>query len=159
MMQLVDTLAIQDQMPDQPCWGCGPGNRQGLHLKSYWSGVGTICTWRPEPHHVGWPGVLNGGVLAALVDCHCVCTAVADSYPVEGRTPDTQPPIWFATGSLNISYLKPVPVDAPVQLNATITERTPRKTRIECVVMSSDEVCARAEVVAVRIARQLGSPA
>ncbi|MBV9326673.1 MAG: hypothetical protein JO352_23180 [Chloroflexi bacterium] len=58
------TRAIQDQLPDQPCWGCGPKNPHGLQIKSYWSGETTVCTWQPEPHYAGWPGLLNGGILA-----------------------------------------------------------------------------------------------
>ena len=100
------------------------------------------------------PGVLNGGILAALVDCHCVGTAVADAYRAERRTPDSEPPVWLATGSL--SYLQPVPVSSSVELNASITERTSRKTRVECVVVSRGQVCARAEVVAVRLSDRPG---
>src|SRR5437879_4859053 len=102
--------------------GCGPSNPSGLRIKSYWSGRGAVCTWQPAPQHVGWPGVLNGGILAALVDCHCVGTAVADAYRAEHRTMDSAPPVWFATGSLSISYLQPVAVNSSVELTASNTE-------------------------------------
>jgi acyl-coenzyme A thioesterase PaaI-like protein len=142
------TPAIQEQLPDQPCWGCGPNNPHGLRIKSYWSGDSTVCIWQPEPHYAGWPGVLNGGILASLVDCHCVCTAISDADSIGGQ------PVAFVTGSLNISYLRPVPIQSPVELNARITERTARKTRVECTVMAAGELCARAEVVAIRIATE-----
>lgn len=144
------TRAIQDQLPDQPCWGCGPNNAHGLQIKSYWSGETTVCTWQPEPHYAGWPGVLNGGILASLVDCHCVCTAIADADANRGCGDQ---PIVFVTGSLNISYLRPVPIHSAVELNAQITERTDRKTRVECTVSAGGELCARAEVVAIRVAQ------
>lgn len=140
------TRAIQDELPDQPCWGCGPSNPHGLQIKSYWSGDITICTWQPEPRYAGWPGVLNGGILASLVDCHCVCTAMSD--PHRGGVDQ---PAGFATGSLAISYLRPVPIHSTVELSARITERTAPKTRIECAVMADGELCARAEVVAIRV--------
>jgi acyl-coenzyme A thioesterase PaaI-like protein len=157
MDELACTPAIQDQLPDQPCWGCGQANPHGLRIKSHWSGDQSVCTWRPEADHVGWPGVLNGGILAAIVDCHCVCTALADAYRAEGRALNSQPPVAFATGSLNVMYLKPVPIDAPVELYARITERTARKTRLECVVVSGGEQRARADVVAVRLAVPLAT--
>lgn len=147
------TLAIQDQLPDQPCWGCGPHNPHGLRIKSYWSGDSTICTWQPEPHYAGWPGVLNGGILASLVDCHCVCTAISDAR----ANGDSDQPVAFATGSLSISYLHPVPIDATVELRARITERSARKTRVECTVMAAGELCARAEVLAIRVVDELGA--
>src|SRR5579859_3364549 len=159
MIQQLSDIAIQDQLPNQPCWGCGPDHPRGLRIKSFWSGDDTVCTWQPGPDHVGWPGVLNGGILAALVDCHCVCTAIADAYRAEGRRPGSQPSVGFATGSLSVTYVKPAPVDALVELSATIAERGPRKTRIECVVSARGEVRARAEVVAVRLQGHLGGPA
>ena len=140
--------AIQDQFPDQPCWGCGPNNPHGLQIKSYWSGDTSVCTWQPEPYYAGWPGVLNGGILASLVDCHSVCTAISDA---EGSSGDGDCPVVFATGSLTISYLRPVPIHSAVQLAARITERTPRKTRVECTVSAGGELCARAEVLAIRV--------
>jgi acyl-coenzyme A thioesterase PaaI-like protein len=147
------TRAIQDQLPDQPCWGCGPNNPRGLQIKSYWSGNTTVCTWQPEPHYAGWPGVLNGGILASLVDCHCVCTAISDADRNRGGGDQ---PIVFATGSLTISYLRPVPVHSAVELTARIAERTPRKTRVECTVMAGGELCARAEVLAIRVVDKPG---
>jgi acyl-coenzyme A thioesterase PaaI-like protein len=153
------TTAIQDQLGDQPCWGCGPNTSHGLRIKSYWSGERSVCTWQAAPHHVGWPGVLNGGILAAVVDCHCVCTAIADAYQAEGRPLGSQPAIGYATGSLSISYLLPVPVDATLELDAQVTHRAARKAVIECTVTARGRVCARAEVVAVRLAARLDAGA
>ena len=44
-----------------------------------------------------------------------------------------------------------VPVNSAVELTACITERTPRKTRVECTVIAGGELCARAEVLAIRV--------
>ena len=143
------TRAIQDQLPDQSCWGCGSNNPRGLQIKSYWSGDTTVCTWQPEPHYAGWPGVVNGGILASLVDCHCVCTAMSDAA---GGGGGGDQPVVFATGSLTISYLRPVPVHVAVELTARIAERTPRKTRVACSVIAAGELCARAEVLVIRVA-------
>jgi len=140
--------AIQDQLPEQPCWGCGQNNPHGLQIKSYWSGESTVCVWQPQPRYSGWPGVLNGGILASLVDCHCVCTAMSDAEAYDGRGDQSAV---FVTGQLSISYLRPVPINAAVELSAHITERTARKTRVECTVMAAGELCARAEVVAIRV--------
>jgi acyl-CoA thioesterase FadM len=89
---------------------------------------------------------LNGGILASLVDCHCVCTAISDAYRAGGDQS-----VVFATGSLSISYVHPVPMDSAVELSARITERSARKTRVECTVLAAGELCARAEVLAIRV--------
>ena len=151
---IVSTCAIQDQLSSHACWGCGPDNPYGLQIKSYWSGETTVCRYQPEPHQAGWPGVLNGGILATIIDCHCVCTAISAARPPENETP-----VAFATGSLSVSYLRPVPIDATVELTARIVERTPRKTRLECTVVAHGQVCARAEVLAIRLLRTLESEA
>src|SRR5690242_4201687 len=82
--------AFQDLMPFNHCWGCGADNPAGLQLKSTWSadepGV-AIATFRPRAEHMAGPRhVLNGGIIATLLDCHGVCTSVADAYRHEGRS-------------------------------------------------------------------------
>ena len=80
-------IAIQDLLPENHCFGCGPLNPEGLQIKSFWSGESeTICTYQPESKHAAGPThILNGGVIATLIDCHCICTAVAEAYRREGR--------------------------------------------------------------------------
>jgi acyl-coenzyme A thioesterase PaaI-like protein len=111
-----------------------------------------VCCYQPEPHQAGWPGVLNGGILATLVDCHCVCTAISQARRgVDEAAVGNADPVVFATGSLSVSYLHPVPMDAIVELTARIVERTLRKTRLECNVVARGQLCARAEVLAIRV--------
>ncbi len=148
----MERRAIQDDLPENYCWGCGSLNPSGMHIKSYWEGDETICTWQPRAEHMAGPqGILNGGIIATLIDCHSVCTAVADAYRREGRALDTAPLIWYATGSLHVAYLKPTPIAAPVTLRAQVKDRTERKTVITCTLSSRGEACARGEIVAVRV--------
>jgi acyl-CoA thioesterase FadM len=76
---------------------------------------------------------------------------------VRQRALDSHPSVAFATGSLSVTYLKPVPIDASVELTARISERMARKSRLECDVTARGELCARAEVVAIRLVGELGS--
>ncbi|MGH7720161.1 MAG: PaaI family thioesterase [Gemmatimonadaceae bacterium] len=148
----MDHLSFQDQIPNNQCWGCGPQNVSGLQIKSYWDGDESVCIYVPQPHHMaGPPNVLNGGIIASLIDCHCVCTAIAAAYRSEGRELGRAPLIWYATGSLHVSYVRPTPITAPVELRARIVERSGRKTRLTCTLASGGEECARAEVTAVRV--------
>ena len=34
-----------------------------------------MAEWKPEPHHLAFEGVLNGGICGALLDCHSNWTA------------------------------------------------------------------------------------
>ncbi len=146
-------ISFQDAIPGNYCYGCGPANPDGLQIKSYWDGDESVCTFQPSPHHSAGPKqYLNGGIIATLIDCHCICTAMANAYRSEGRDIGTTPEIWYVTGALNVSYVRPTPIDIPVTLRARIVEEKPKKTVLQCSLMSGGSECARAEVVAVRVA-------
>ena len=95
--------------------------------------------------------ILNGGIIATVIDCHSVCTAIAAGYRDEGREIGTDPRIWYVTGSLSIKYLLPTPIDEAVELRTRIDEIAAKKTRLTCSLISMGSECARAEVVAVRV--------
>ena len=153
LTQLVDVDALQDRYPGNHCFGCGPANERGLQLKSHRSGDITVARFRPSPEHNAGPEAwLNGGIAATLVDCHSVFAAIADAFEREGRPFASVPLIWYVTGSLSVRYERPVPIDAEVRLEARIRATAGRKTTVECTLSSGDEVCATAEVVAIRVA-------
>ena len=145
--------AFQDQIPGNGCYGCGPHNDQGLRLKSHWEGEESVAAFMPEPFHAAGPShVLNGGIIATVIDCHGVCTAIAEAYRREGRAIGSAPEIWYATGSLRVDHLKPTPMDQPLTLRASVVEAGPKKTRIACSLYALGQECARGEVLAIRVA-------
>ena len=147
--------AIQDTISDNHCLGCGPDNPHGLRIKSYWVGdLETLCTFRPQPHMAAGPeAILNGGIIATLLDCHAVCTAISYARRLAGRG-DGQGPM-FVTKSLEVRYRRPTPVDEPVEVRAKVVGVAERRTVLECTLSSRGEVCAEATVVAVRLAGEL----
>ena len=148
----MNTLSIQEQIPDNYCWGCGSLNEHGLGIKSYWSGDESVCTWQPVGHFMAGPQhILNGGIIASLIDCHCICMAMAAAYKEEGRAIGTPPLIWYATASIQVTYRRPTPINEPVTLRARITDITERKTVLTCSVSTKGEDCATGELVAVRV--------
>ncbi len=144
--------AFQDSIPHNHCWGCGTLNEKGLHLKSAWEGDESVCRIRPGPEFMAGPtDVLYGGFIASIVDCHCICTAIADAYRAAGREIGTEPPLWSVTASLHVDYLAPTPLGAEVELRARVRERKGRKRVVECVLLAEGRARARAEVVAVEV--------
>lgn len=134
------------------CWVCGNDNPHGLYIKSYWDGEESVCTWKAEKHQsAGWPHVLNGGIISGLIDCHCVLTAFAAYYKDRSAEERNNPSHWFATGSLKVDFLKPTPLDQPVNLRARIKDMQERKVLLTCSLYSGSEECARGEVLAVRV--------
>jgi acyl-coenzyme A thioesterase PaaI-like protein len=152
-MEKQTQMALQDAWPDATCYGCGPANTEGLRIKSYWSEDGSevVCTFEPEPkHNAGFPNVMYGGLVASLIDCHSVWTAIAHTYRAEGRQHGSLPAISYVTGSLTVRYLKPTALDTPVVLRAHVTELHPRKAMVHCDLYSGGEKTAEGDVLAVR---------
>ena len=50
-----------------------------------------------------------------------------------------------------MNYLKPTPIDQPVELRAVIVECTEKKTILNTTLSSGGDVTAEGEVIAVRV--------
>jgi acyl-coenzyme A thioesterase PaaI-like protein len=134
------------------CYGCGKSNPRGLQIQTEWDGKEGTFRFTPEPYHTAFPGVVYGGLIACLIDCHSIGTAVAAAYDRENRAPGTDPEILFVTGNLNVRYLAPTPIGAELHLRSTIKEMHERKAVVVCTVSAGGKKCAEGEVVAVRAA-------
>lgn len=149
-----NTPALQDlAAPDGICFGCGSQNAHGLKIKSYWADDNThvIATYTPAEHYTGWPSLVYGGLIACLIDCHSNWTVMAHHYRNENREPGTLPRIDCVTGSLNIKYIKPTPMGAPLTLKAHVEGNIERKTRVICNVYANDILTATGDSVFVRV--------
>ena len=142
---------FQDHMPGNTCYGCGNNNHDGLKIKSYWEGDESVCIWNSKEKYQGWRGILNGGVIGTLIDCHSMCTAMAAAYKSEGRSLDSKPIYHYATGTMNIRYLKPTSNDLPVELRAVVKNIKGRKVEIHCEVFSDGIKTAEGDVIAIRV--------
>ena len=143
-----ERTAIQDLIPENYCYGCGPGNEHGLQIKSYWEGDGASCTFVPKPYHAAGPKhVLYGGTIASIVDCHSINTAIEHARQ-RGVDPKG---LWYVTASLKVDYLKPTPLNGPVELFARVTEHSGRKSIVECSVSVDGVETAKGRVVAVSV--------
>lgn len=152
--------SFQDYYPDHfsHCYGCGRLNEHGLHIKSYWDGEESVCTIQPQPYHIAIPGYVYGGFIASIIDCHCVGMAAAATYRAEGREMDTDPPLRFVTAALHVDYLRPTPLGVPLEVRGTVKEIKARKVVVTATVSAKEEICARGEVVAVKMPEDLIPP-
>jgi acyl-coenzyme A thioesterase PaaI-like protein len=147
------TNAFQDYYPDffAQCYGCGRLNEHGLQIKSFWDGDESVCIFHPRPYHTAIPGYVYGGLIASLIDCHSTGTAAAAAYQAEGRAMDSEPAFRFLTASLHVDYLRPTPLDGPLEIRGIIKEIKGRKVTVETTLSAKGEICARGQVVAVQI--------
>lgn len=139
--------------PDGTCYGCGCSHPSGLHLQSHWDtdGIHLVCRHAPDSTFIGWPGLVYGGLLAMLVDCHSNWTAMAYHYRNEGREAGSLPRIDCVTGSLGLNYLKPTPMGVELLLKARVEGDVGRKTRVLCEVWADDVLTVTADSVFVRV--------
>ena len=142
---------FQDHMPGNLCFGCGSENHEGLQIHSHWEGEFSVCEWTSEPRYQGWKGLMNGGILATLIDCHCMGTAMAAAYRSEGRELGSDPYYRYATAHIEVDYLKPTPNDRPITLRARVIEIQGRKARLTCQAFVDGVETAKAIVVGVRV--------
>jgi acyl-coenzyme A thioesterase PaaI-like protein len=147
--------SFQDQGAVLHCYGCGADNARGFRIKSFWDGDEAVCRWRAAPHQCGGRReIVNGGVIATLIDCHSLNLAVARAYKDEGRAIGSAPVIGYVTGNLSVSYLRPAPIDGELELRARIKKIEGRKAWVECTLSAGGEVCARGEVLGIRVERE-----
>jgi acyl-coenzyme A thioesterase PaaI-like protein len=147
-------LSFQDQGSVRHCHGCGADNPQGLQIKSYWDGDGAVAHWRAQPHHCGGSAyILNGGIIASLIDCHSLNLAIAHAYRSEHRVIGSSPRIGYVTAQLNVSYVKPTPLHERLELRARISRVEGRKAWVHCTLSAAGELCAEGEVLGIRVER------
>lgn len=146
--------AFQDQGSVNYCHGCGADNQRGLQIKSFWEGDEAVATWKAEPHHCGGSQeIVNGGIIATLIDCHSLNLAIAHAYRMERRSIGSAPRIGYVTRNLNVSYLKPTPMDQPVELRARIAKIEGRKAWVTCTLSAGGQICATGDVLGIRVER------
>ena len=140
---LQDTYA-----PDNACFGCGPANPKGLRIKSRVAGEEVVADFTPEPHHEAFPGVLNGGIIGSLLDCHCNWTA---AWALMKKSGAESPPC-TVTAEYAIKLLRPTPTNGPVHLQARPVEIQGDRAVIEGTLEAGGKVCAtcRGTFVAVK---------
>jgi acyl-coenzyme A thioesterase PaaI-like protein len=134
--------------PNTRCFGCGPANPQGLRIRSFPEGEVVVATWSPAPHHAAFPGVLNGGIIGALLDCHCNWTA---AHTLMQRGGMDAPPC-TVTADYAITLKRPTPMDVPVRLVARAVDVREDRATIEGTLEANGKVCAtcRGTFVAVK---------
>ena len=140
--------------PGSICFGCGPANPRGLHVRSVPAEDGPdvggelIAVWQPEAHHEAFPGVLNGGIIGTLLDCHSNWTAACALMRRRGA--HVPPPT--VTAEYSIRLLRPCPSTGPLTLRARIVSLAEDHAMTEATLEAGGTVCAtcRGTFVAVR---------
>lgn len=132
-------LSIQETYaPHNACFGCGPANAQGLGLKSFIGETGLLADWKALPLHEAFPGVLNGGIIGALLDCHSNWTAAW--HLMEHNRLKTPP--CTVTADFHVVLLRPTPSEEPIHLTSHIKRTEGDKVLVGAELRVGERVCA-----------------
>ena len=124
--------------PNNICFGCGPKNEKGLRIRSFPvenapdSPDAVECEWQPEAHHEAFPGMLNGGIIGALFDCHMNWCATHHLM----RKGGLESPPSTVTAEFSVVMKRPTPTAAPVRVTARV-DRCVVRVRADCAFSRS----------------------
>jgi acyl-coenzyme A thioesterase PaaI-like protein len=140
---------MKKQPNSRNCFVCGVNNPAGLHLEFYEVEPGFIRAEIIVPEQFqGYPGVVHGGIVAAMLD------------EVSGRTVlQGDPPRWMVTAKLDVRYRKPVPINERIYLEGKAKEDRGRLAVVVGTIYNGQrDVLAEAEAVLADIPKHLLGP-
>ena len=102
----------------------------------------------PEQRHEAFPGILNGGIIGTLMDCHSNWTA---AFHLMNQRGVDKPPT-TVTADYHVRMLKPTPTAGPVRLTARVVDSTDDRATVEATLEANGIVTAtcRGTFVAVK---------
>ena len=144
--------------PEGMCFGCGPRNGKGLRIRSIPDATDdrvVLCDWRAEPHHLAFPGMVNGGICGAVLDCHSNWTA---AYFLMKKSGLSTPPC-TVTAEFAVKLKRPTPLGATLHLTAQVVEAESEGDRATVVSDLSANGKVTATCRGVFVAVKEGHPA
>ena len=107
------------------CFGCGPANPAGLHLEFLQAEDGSVvCLPTVSNTFEGPVGLLHGGIIATLLD-----EAMSKAVRARGLTAMTR--------QMEVDYLRPVPVAAPIRIEGRMMRSEGRKHWTEARILNA----------------------
>lgn len=136
---------MKKQPNSSKCFVCGVENTFGLHMKFYSDGDDSVVSEFLVPEqYQGYPGVVHGGIIAAMLD------------EVSGRVfMNDDHNKFYVTAELKIRYRKPVPTGETLILRGKRDPDGGKKGRVAFATgeiwNKKDELLASADIVVVEI--------
>jgi uncharacterized protein (TIGR00369 family) len=116
------------------CFGCGIANPIGLKLSFSESDEFLNAAWMPGSNYEGYPNILHGGIIAALLDeigAWCISVKIGTAG---------------VTSEMRTKYLAPVYINrGQVGLKASIIDQSEKSAKILCQLYDGQsKLCAEA---------------
>lgn len=121
---------MQKQPNSRHCFVCGLQNDKGLHISFFDDGdKRVIARLTAGQEYQGYPGVLHGGIVSALLD------------EAIGRVL-VQRDLWAMTAELKVRFLKPVPLGQPLTIVGELVRLRSRTLEGRGEIRLADETVA-----------------
>ncbi len=131
--------AVQDRYaPNSICFGCGPANKEGLQIKSYRAGDGLEMEFECEEKHQAFPGVINGGIIGALLDCHGNWTAAMAIMDRNGL----DAPQCTVTAQYEVKLKRPTPLGPTLKLQSRVLGLQDDRAEVIIELKADEKTCA-----------------
>ena len=124
--------------PESICFGCGPANKKGLRIDSYRIEDGLEMRFTPSEEHQAFPGMVNGGIIGTLLDCHGNWTA---AIALMDRIGSDEPPC-TVTASYEIKLRRPTPHGSELHITSKVEEIQNDRATISMSLMADGKLCA-----------------
>lgn len=135
---------MNQQASSRDCFVCGVENDAGLHMHFFeteTSPVEVTARYTVPARYQGYPGVVHGGIIAAMLD------EVTSRTIFRG-----DPPRFVVTARLDVRYRKPVPVETPLRLTGRVVEEKGRVITVAGEIYGpGDTLLAEAQAVIVEV--------
>jgi acyl-coenzyme A thioesterase PaaI-like protein len=140
---MFEPFCLQERYaPKNACFGCGPANEKGLRIRSMPAAddgnAEVRASWIPSGHHEAFEGMLNGGIIGALLDCHSNWTA---AWHLMKRDGEQRPPC-TVTADFHVKMKRPTPSEGALELCAKVLSSEGSKVIVEATITAGEKVTA-----------------
>ncbi len=112
------------------------------------SGDEVVADWTAEKQHEAFEGMISGGIIGTLLDCHSNWTAAHHLMRQAGQ----ESPPCTVTADFAVKFLRPTPSAGPVRLRAHVVEAGADRVLVESSLEAGGKTTAtcRGTFVAVK---------
>ena len=134
-----DEISVQEKFaPNSICFGCGPANKEGLQIKSHRHNGGLLTIFESEEKHQAFPGVINGGIIGSLIDCHGNWTAAIAIMDKNGW----KVPQCTVTAQYEVKLKRPTPFGSKLKLTSRVLALQEDRAEVIIELKANDKTCA-----------------
>ncbi len=121
-------MELNDTTDYQRCFACGQRNPFGLQLVFRLENDTIVADFQPREEHQGFPGVIHGGIVAAVLDETLGRTSILSENPE-----------WTMTGRLEVRYRRYVPYGSLLRVRASLGKQRRRMVQATGVLTLAED--------------------